>query len=347
MSNRILEDFKRATTRLNSVISASSPKLKRADAKKAEWAIISEVLDKWIGTVETATEHQLRWPKNLMPSWMATLRSRTWLTQPALTIIDQRFSRCANKIAVVVPLSQIIDLEFDDSEDGEEGQEEVVEGDAPGGAGTSSNSNSRAAKKEKEKAPPPTSSHQVKREPPVFKPNIHKLNDPRCHRCSQAAVPRMCFSEKSLGSRCERCIHLKQACSLTKKVPGAVQQAGGVAQPVGDLGKGKRKAIVDAETRKVRQRLSGSGSGSRTLDNSSVSHHSMEDTTPRAGPSSHRRKTSALTAEAEKLRNDLRILIGGVAMVGKMLNKHIAELEALAKRPFGEESEGEGTEFED
>lgn len=155
----------------------------------------------------------------------------------------------------------------------------------------------------------------------------------------------MCYSEKTLGSRCERCIHGKQACSLTKKAPGAVQQ-GGVAQPAGDSGKGKRKAIADAETRKVRQRLSGSGSGSRTLDNSSVGHYSMEDA-PRAGPSSHRRKTSALTAEAEKLRNELRILIGGVAMVGKMLNKHIAELEALAKRRFGEESEGEGTEFED
>lgn len=157
----------------------------------------------------------------------------------------------------------------------------------------------------------------------------------------------MCFSEKSPGSRCERCIHDKQTCSLTKKVPAAaVQQGGGVAQPAGDAGKGKRKAIADAETRKVRQRLSGSGSGSRTLDNLSIGHYSMEDT-PRAGPSSHCRKTSALAAEAERLRNDLRILIGGVAMVGKMLNKHIAELEALAKRRFGDESEGEGTEFED
>lgn len=153
----------------------------------------------------------------------------------------------------------------------------------------------------------------------------------------------MCFSEKSPGSRCERCIHDKQTCSLTKKVPAAVQQGGG-AQPAGDSGKGKRKAIADAETRKVRQRLSGSGSGSRTLDHSPIGHYSMSmEDTPRAGPSSHRRKT----AEAERLRNDLRILIGGVAMVGKMLNKHIAELEALAKRRFGEESEGEGTEFED
>jgi hypothetical protein len=155
----------------------------------------------------------------------------------------------------------------------------------------------------------------------------------------------MCFSEKGSGSRCERCIHVKQGCSLTKKVPVAVQQ-GEVPQPAGDLGKGKRKAIADAETRRVRQRLSGSGSGSRTFGNSSTGHGSMEDT-PRAGPSSYRRKTSALTAEAERLRNDLRILIGGVAMVGKMLNKHIAELEALAKRRFGEESEGEGTESEE
>lgn len=131
--------------------------------------------DKWIGTVETATEHQLHWPKNLMPSWMATLRSRTWLTQPALNIIDQRFARCANKIAVVVPLSEIIDLRFDDSEDGDEGEEEVIEVDAPVGPNTSSNS--KAA--EKEEAPQTAPSQQIKRELQVFKPNIHKLNDPR------------------------------------------------------------------------------------------------------------------------------------------------------------------------
>jgi hypothetical protein len=98
------------------------------------------------------------------------------LTQPALNIIDQRFSRCANKIAVVVPLSEIIDLEFDDSEDGDEreGEEEVDEVDAPVGPNTSSNS--KAAKKAK--APQTASSHQIKRELPVFKPNLHKLNDP-------------------------------------------------------------------------------------------------------------------------------------------------------------------------
>lgn len=72
---------------------------------------------------------------------------------------------------MVVPLSEIIDLGFDDSDDGnEEGEgEEVVEVDA--------RSNSKAAKKVK--APQTSSSHQIKRDLPVFKPNLHKLNDPR------------------------------------------------------------------------------------------------------------------------------------------------------------------------
>ena len=75
---------------------------------------------------------------------------------------------------MVVPLSEIIDLRFDDSEDGDEG-EEVVEVDAPVGPNTPSNS--KAA--EKEKTPQTAPSQQIKRELQVFKPNIHKLNDPR------------------------------------------------------------------------------------------------------------------------------------------------------------------------